>query len=344
MYIIATVVADMPDHGEVVGDQQIGEAELALQPGQQVQDPPWTETSSPAVGSSAITSRGERATARRHADPPRLAAAELVRVAAREALRQPDEVQQPPRLARPVDAPHAMDGERLGDQGADPRRGLKLATGSWNTSRPRAGTRAGDCVPRARSAPPSAPCRRGGYQPGTARPNVLLPEPLSPTSAKVGPGEIKETSRTASTKGSACARSSPGWPLRGSGPADCRRPAGPRRAGGGRRDPPVLSGGSGVGKSCGAPRHLMARSPGHAVTEALPPAPPRSGSAPGAWSRAGANPACSRRAAVRRARAARREDAAGGDLQQVRHIAAMVGSSRRISSMRAGSHSSSAWV
>ena len=67
------------------------------------------------------------------ADAARLAAGELVRIAAGESARQADQRQQPPRLGVEVAAGAPWMRERLGDQRAAPcGRGLSEATGSWN--------------------------------------------------------------------------------------------------------------------------------------------------------------------------------------------------------------------
>ena len=51
-------VRDIVDHGQVVGDEQVGEAELFLQVLEQVQNLAWTETSRAETGSSQMIRSG----------------------------------------------------------------------------------------------------------------------------------------------------------------------------------------------------------------------------------------------------------------------------------------------
>lgn len=57
-------IRDVADHTEVVGDEQVGQAELVLQLLEQVDDLSLTETSSAETGSSAMINLGRKANAR----------------------------------------------------------------------------------------------------------------------------------------------------------------------------------------------------------------------------------------------------------------------------------------
>ena len=60
----ADPIGDVAHDWEIVGDHQVAEPMVALQVSIRFRISPWTDTSRPAVGSSAITSRGRRARAR----------------------------------------------------------------------------------------------------------------------------------------------------------------------------------------------------------------------------------------------------------------------------------------
>ena len=111
-------VADMANHGEIMGDDEIGEAELALQPRHQVQDLALdrdVEARRRLVGDDELGREGDGPG---DADAARLAAGELVGIAPGEILRQPHQGQEPSRLGLQISPAHAMDHEGLGDQGA----------------------------------------------------------------------------------------------------------------------------------------------------------------------------------------------------------------------------------
>ena len=74
-------IADVPDHGQVVGDEEIGEPQLVFRSSSRFTTCAWMDTSSAETGSSATMKRGLVASARAIADALALPARELVRVA-----------------------------------------------------------------------------------------------------------------------------------------------------------------------------------------------------------------------------------------------------------------------
>ena len=119
-------VADVLDHAHVVGDEQVGQAQPALQVAQQVQD----------LGLDAHVQRAHRLVADHevrlqdegtgNADPLPLPAGELVRVAPGVVRREADHLHH---LRHPVRAligrAQAMDAEALADGGGDRRAGVE---------------------------------------------------------------------------------------------------------------------------------------------------------------------------------------------------------------------------
>ena len=106
----------MADDGQVVGDDDVGEAELALQPRQQVQDLALhgdVETGGRLVRDDELGRECQRAG---DADAAGLAAGKLMRIAAGEIRGQADESQQPARLGVETLALDPVNGERFGDQ------------------------------------------------------------------------------------------------------------------------------------------------------------------------------------------------------------------------------------
>ena len=99
------LVADMAHHREIMGDDHIGEAELALKPRQEIEDLALDrdiEAGGRLIGDDELGIERDGAG---DADAARLAARQLMRVAAGEILRQPDQRQQPPRLGMPDPSP-----------------------------------------------------------------------------------------------------------------------------------------------------------------------------------------------------------------------------------------------
>ena len=85
--------------GEVVGDDDVGQAELPPQPAHEVQDLALdrdVEAGGRLVGDDQLRRQRQGPG---HADPARLAAGQLVRIAAEEGARQPDQLEQAARLA-----------------------------------------------------------------------------------------------------------------------------------------------------------------------------------------------------------------------------------------------------
>ena len=87
-------VADVADDAQVVGDEQVGQPELALEPLEQVDDlglDRHVERADRLVGDDQVRVEGERAG---HADALALAAGELVRIARREVRVEADRREQ----------------------------------------------------------------------------------------------------------------------------------------------------------------------------------------------------------------------------------------------------------
>ena len=112
----------MLDHAHVVGDEQVGQPELALELLEQVQDlglDRHVEGRDRLVADDQVGLEDERAG---DADALALAAGELVRVAARVLRLQTDEVHHPRDLLPPLGrAPEAVDPQALADAVADRR-------------------------------------------------------------------------------------------------------------------------------------------------------------------------------------------------------------------------------
>ncbi len=116
----ADPVADVGDRGEVVGDEQVGEPELALQVAQQVQHlclDRHVERRDRLVADHELRLERERP---RDADPLALPAGELVRIPVDHVGVEPDRLQQlgDARLALRL-RPDAVDLQRLADDVAD---------------------------------------------------------------------------------------------------------------------------------------------------------------------------------------------------------------------------------
>ena len=194
---------------QVVGDEQIGEAEPVLQVEQQVDDLRLdrdVERRDRLVGDDQRRVQRERAG---DADALALAAGERVREAVHVGGRQLHQVEQlahpPPAL---LERAHAVDQQRLGDDVGDRHARVERRERVLEDhlhlapQRPQLGLRQG-----ARRRP-GCPTRSGsGWRPRSAssarrmqREVVVLPQPLSPTSERVSPRRIvKLTSSTART-------------------------------------------------------------------------------------------------------------------------------------------------
>ncbi len=101
-------VAQVPHDGQVVGDEQQREAELAAQVLQQVQDRGLhadVESRHRLVGDEQLGPQRERP---RDRDPLPLAAGELPRIGVHRVLAQPDEAEQLPRIGLHLGARHHM--------------------------------------------------------------------------------------------------------------------------------------------------------------------------------------------------------------------------------------------
>ena len=115
-------VADVLDDAHVVGDEEVGQPELALELLEQVQDlrlDRHVERGDRLVADDQVGFEDERPG---DPDPLALAAGELVRIAARVVRREPDEVHHPADLLPSfVRAAEAMDPQALADAVADRR-------------------------------------------------------------------------------------------------------------------------------------------------------------------------------------------------------------------------------
>ena len=123
-------VADVADHREVVRDEDVGEAELALQIGEQVDDLRLdrdVERRDRLVADDQLGAQREGAG---DADPLSLAARELRREAVVVLGVQADELHQLLHLAPPLLAVRdAVDGERVADDRADAAARVQRAVG-----------------------------------------------------------------------------------------------------------------------------------------------------------------------------------------------------------------------
>ena len=195
----------VPDHGEVVADEEVGQAQPVLQVAHQVED---LRLHGDVERRGRLVADDEVGLGRQRAgdgDALALAAGELVRVLRAVGGVEADEPQQLADAVRGLALrPSAMPKARIGSAMMSPtrQRGLRLAKGSWKIiwMRRRSLRRCGGVArwrpsTRRRCAPPR---RSGGSRPTTMRATVDLPEPDSPTSAKVSPlAMVKETPSTA---------------------------------------------------------------------------------------------------------------------------------------------------
>ena len=165
------------------------------------------ETSSPAVGSSATISRGTtdraRATAARRAWPPLSAWGK----------RDKNRSESPACCARPAISSRRAEpipAMRLGSAIMAPIRwrGLNELNGSWKRrevwlrmARKLRWEKSGSGVPSRRISPPD-----GFTSPSSARPKVVLPEPLSPTMQTISPGRMASDTPARMASGRALAK------------------------------------------------------------------------------------------------------------------------------------------
>jgi hypothetical protein len=123
-------VADLPHHRQVVGDEQVGEVELPLQVGQQVED---LRPDGDVQGGDRLVTDDQLGPQRQrpgHADALALAAGELGRVAVVVLGVEPDQLHQ---LLHPASARRSgadpIDGQRVADDRADPPVGVERPVG-----------------------------------------------------------------------------------------------------------------------------------------------------------------------------------------------------------------------
>ena len=202
----------MRDHGEVVRDEQIGQAELAPQPRQQIDD----------LRLHRNVQRGHRLVAHHEvrlqhqragdADALALAAGELVRIAAQVRGAEADPFQRRDNAgARVRRAAAARAAAAAGRRSAPTlRRGFERGVGVLeNDLHARAQRRQRARVERRRDrrrrSAPCPPSARAAAAP--ARPSVVLPQPLSPIRPRRSPrAMVRSTPSTARTTSPAPAR------------------------------------------------------------------------------------------------------------------------------------------
>ena len=189
-------VGEQVDDGEVVGDEERGESELA--PAARANSSSTracTETSSALVGSSAMSSFGSSASARarraRWRWPPRQLVRVPVAVGARQLHRLEQLVDLGAGVRRIARAGRGRSAARR-RTAAIVSSGLKLVAGSWKTKPSSLRARAELPLPHAEHLGAEHPQRAAGHrgEAAIARPIVVLPDPLSPTSPSTSPGAI----------------------------------------------------------------------------------------------------------------------------------------------------------
>ena len=188
----ATRSRDVPHHRQVVRDEQVGQAELALQVVEQVDDlglDRHVERGDRLVGDDQLGPQGERPG---DADALALAAGELVRVAVVVLRVEPDQLQQ--LLDRPLDAVLGVGTfwmpERRPDDRADgvPRvqRRVRVLEDHLDVPAQRAHLARCDRWVMSRPSKMILPAV-GSSSRVTSRPVVDLPQPDSPTRPSVSP-------------------------------------------------------------------------------------------------------------------------------------------------------------
>ena len=198
-YITATRSRDVLHHGEVVGDEQVGEAELALQVLQQVEDlrlDRHVERRDRLVADDELRLERERAG---DADALALPAGEFVRIAQRVLGRRgrPGRSSSVDR-ARRSSAPRRGRARRSGSARMSPTRHARVErrVGVLEDDLHVAG--AARAALAAAQRVTSLPSKRivpavGSIRRSTRRPVVDLPQPDSPTSASVSPRSQRRT-------------------------------------------------------------------------------------------------------------------------------------------------------
>ena len=209
-------VADVADHREVVGDEEVGQAELVLQVDEQVDDlrlDRHVEGGDRLVADDQLRAQGQ---CPGHADALPLAAGELGRepvvVLGVEADASPSA---PARWRlRSARAPMPVDGERVADDRADPPARVQGAVGVLEDHLDVAAHRPQLAPDEVRDVP----ARRSGssrevrsYSRAMHRARVDLPHPVSPTRPRVSPGRTsRSTPSTACTNAAGERRSAGG--------------------------------------------------------------------------------------------------------------------------------------
>ena len=188
-------VGDVPDDGEVVGDEQEREPEVPWRSCSRLTTRAWIETSSARhrlVGDEEVRFECERTG---DADALTLAAGERVRVPAGGPRGRPTSVEQLAHRARRRSRPPIL-WARSGSETMSPTfiRGFSERRGPGRSSGRDAGSRGRSARPICARSMPSKRIypRAGWYRPSSVRPVVVFPQPDSPTSASVSPRAIDE--------------------------------------------------------------------------------------------------------------------------------------------------------
>ena len=207
------VVADVPDHRQVMGDEQIGEAEPVLQLLEEVEH---LRLDGHIEGRDRLVEDQEtriESQGTRHADTLTLPAGELVGIAVRRVGIHPHQRQQLSHPLRPIRPRHVgVHMQEFADGGPPPTcAGLREANGSWNTicmwRRNSRSCLRSAAMTSIRSELPPSNRRRSTTSPevGSIRRRMLravvdLPHPDSPTRPRVLPDRMsKDRPATAET-------------------------------------------------------------------------------------------------------------------------------------------------
>ena len=178
----------MADGGEVVGDEQVGEPEVVLELVEEVEDAGLdgdVEGADRLVEDDEVGLQGERAG---DADPLALAAGELVGVAVDGSGVEADVLEQGADLLGAVAAVAAVDAERVGHDRAGRQPGVQRRVGVLvDDLHPRSELAQLGSASRPSTSTPSKHTRPdvAGTRRSSSRAVVDLPQPDSPTSAKV---------------------------------------------------------------------------------------------------------------------------------------------------------------
>src|SRR5882672_6903747 len=182
----------MPDHREVVADEEIGEAELVLQVAHQIEDLCLHRN---IKRGSRLVAHDEFGFGRQDAgdcDPLPLPAGKFMRIFPAIIGVQADQVQEfaDPRLNIAVALQQIESADRFGDNGIDPKARVEARIGVLENHLNAAAQMLASL--NCRGALIETPSmvtspELGGSSPTTIRATVVLPEPDSPTRAKVSP-------------------------------------------------------------------------------------------------------------------------------------------------------------